>query len=892
MKGKKKTYISGEGEGKSELVLRRKRSLTALLGGVRMKRIISAILCFALAAVMTGTQLFPGTYPLGIALTASATGITSTFSTLAGVLVGSSRIAGIGGVYALMLTTLAAARLGASVWLESGRAEETDDLRKRGRFFSRIKKLIGASPTPRRVINVLATEGKNISGTMLRENFRIRLALSACTALLAGAWSVVEGGYVYYDLFGAVFSLLVTPVLTYLFYSATDGNMRSSPIREIGVYSVAAAVTMSLSQISAGPLSSLPQEMLARPKFDLGVLFAFSAACAVSLCHGVHRGAIMGLICGTVMVPEYAPGYALAAIICAALSNYSHTFAILCSGIAASVWAVYAAGFDGLTSVFPPVVVACAVLAPMYKFGLIRLPERMFGGIGIAGRIRGESATVAELSERDMRRRINDLSEGLSSVSAVLGGMAQRLAKPSKTEMREIVEAAFESYCPTCRNRERCGYGMKSSKTAPLIPKMAAELYSCGIVSAAVIPSSLASTCYNMGRILDETNLAAGKKIAAIKDGDKLSVSAADLGLAGELFRHAGEVSREISSIDEELSRKLRTILSYNNFSASTVTAYGSRMKHIFVGDIDVGATHMGGDDIRKLFEEVVGSPLSTPEFELDGASLSMRMHSVYSYGAKSGVYSVAASSVPVYYCDKRGCGANCSEENPDDIPDDNPIEADTGMDESSVPCIRVTDREPDGVSGDAVTTFEADGRYYMIISDGMGSGKEAAVTSGLVVSLLERLIKAGADLECALKMLNSIVRSAERECSATVDIAEIDLVTGEARFIKSGAAPSFVLRDGSIFRLQSKTVPIGIIRALDAEMIKFDIQPGDTVVMVSDGVARSYDEVPWLLDMMVSDETVLCGDERRAAMAVVSEAAIRGSTDDITAGVVRISRS
>ena len=116
-----------------------------------------------------------------------------------------------------------------------------------------------------------------------------------------------------------------------------------------------------------------------------------------------------------------------------------------------------------------------------------------------------------------------------------------------------------------------------------------------------------------------------------------------------------------------------------------------------------------------------------------------------------------------------------------------------------------------------------------------------------------------------------------------------IDLVTGEARFIKSGAAPSFVLRDGSIFRLQSKTVPIGIIRALDAEMIKFDVQPGDTVVMVSDGVARSYDEVPWLLDMMSTDETVLTGDERRAAMAVVSEAAIRGSTDDITVGVVRI---
>ena len=139
------------------------------------------------------------------------------------------------------------------------------------------------------------------------------------------------------------------------------------------------------------------------------------------------------------------------------------------------------------------------------------------------------------------------------------------------------------------------------------------------------------------------------------------------------------------------------------------------------------------------------------------------------------------------------------------------------------------------------ITDFEADGRYYMILSDGMGSGREAALTSGITVSLLERLIRSGAGMETSLKLLNQIIRSTGRECSSTVDIAEIDLTTGEARFIKSGAAPSFVLRDGSIFRLQSKTVPIGILRALDAELIRFEVREGDTVVMVSDGAARSF---------------------------------------------------
>ena len=137
--------------------------------------------------------------------------------------------------------------------------------------------------------------------------------------------------------------------------------------------------------------------------------------------------------------------------------------------------------------------------------------------------------------------------------------------------------------------------------------------------------------------------------------------------------------------------------------------------------------------------------------------------------------------------------------------------------------------------------------------------------------------------------MLNNILRAGERECTATVDIAEIDRITGEAKFVKSGAAPSFVLRGGSIFRLQSKTVPIGILRALDAEMIRFDVQPGDRVVMVSDGAARSYDEVPWLLDMMTTDEVILKGSPKEAAAKIVREAARRGSSDDITAGVISI---
>ena len=58
---------------------------------------------------------------------------------------------------------------------------------------------------------------------------------------------------------------------------------------------------------------------------------------------------------------------------------------------------------------------------------------------------------------------------------------------------------------------------------------------------------------------------------------------------------------------------------------------------------------------------------------------------------------------------------------------------------------------------------------------------------------------------------------------------------------------------------------------------------------MVSDGVTRSYDECPWLLDMMSTDEEVLDGDVEDAAERIIREAIAHGSEDDVTAGVIEV---
>ena len=897
--------------------------LRTMLGTSAAKRILAALLCFAVSFFIAGAEAFPGTYPFGIAAVSAVTGVSALIPVLAGGLLGSAVIPVTGGVHALLLTLLAVVRMVTSVWLLSDRLPDWMKTRgRRRRMWRKLDAIAGAgnprspdgeSPHTAALRHAMFLAG-GADGTMLRESIGIRMAFSACAALFAGAWSVVRGGYVYFDLFGAVFSLLFTPLLTWLMFAAADRSMRTSPFREAGIYAVCAIVTHSLqtflhtSTLSGGGILNTP--------FGTGILFAFAVTVLTAEKYGIHRGAVMGICCGMVLDLRFLPMFAVSAVLSGLFGRYSQTFGLLSAGVSAVAWATYQAGFDGIAAVLPPVTAACAVLIPLYRCGMVRLPENLFGG---AVRSMAAEAGLALRSREDMGHRLEEMSESLTSVSAILSGMSERLSRPGKAEMREICEAAFGAYCRGCALRSKC-HEARSPKTAPVVEAMTKELVRDGVVSAAAVPNHLASHCFNIGRILDEINRCAGERIARRKGSDKLAVTAADFGLAGELLKTAHDEGENIVHTDGELSKKLRRLLHCQDFEAGSVTAYGGRRKQILVRDIDPASARMGGDDIRRLFEKTAGLRLSQPEFTLDGPVLSMTMHAVPVFACLSGqAFCAAGISADgrgiraegdgrdeAAYCTERygnrteevraysGDGADmeaCGEAHTGD--EGYGYEGYEEYEMEVPPEVDVTDELPDaedaGVCGDAIVSFEAEGKYYMLISDGMGSGREAALTSGVCAAILQRLIGAGSGLETSLKMLNNIIRAGERECSATVDIAEIDLLTGKARFIKSGAAPSFVLRGGSIFRLQSKTVPIGILRALDAEMIRFDILPGDRVVMLSDGAARSYEEVPWLLDMMTSDEVILKGSPKEAAAKIVREAARRGSSDDITAGVISV---
>ena len=97
-----------------------------------------------------------------------------------------------------------------------------------------------------------------------------------------------------------------------------------------------------------------------------------------------------------------------------------------------------------------------------------------------------------------------------------------------------------------------------------------------------------------------------------------------------------------------------------------------------------------------------------------------------------------------------------------------------------------------DTVSGDEWTKLMLpNGKIALLISDGMGIGPEAAKESQATVSMLERMLENGFDVQFALQTVNSVLllRSV-KETFATIDLALVDMYTGLVDFIKIGSTP------------------------------------------------------------------------------------------------------
>ncbi len=142
--------------------------------------------------------------------------------------------------------------------------------------------------------------------------------------------------------------------------------------------------------------------------------------------------------------------------------------------------------------------------------------------------------------------------------------------------------------------------------------------------------------------------------------------------------------------------------------------------------------------------------------------------------------------------------------------------------------------------NGDTCDCFKDDfGNVYLVISDGMGTGKKAAGYSAETVSLFKKFITSGMGINESIKIVNSILMAkSNEECSATLDVARFNLDNGDVEMFKSGAASTIMSRNGMISSTSSSSYPLGILNEVKPYFQKFSFRVNDILVMFSDGVS------------------------------------------------------
>ncbi|ARI75443.1 stage II sporulation protein E [Halobacillus mangrovi] len=200
-------------------------------------------------------------------------------------------------------------------------------------------------------------------------------------------------------------------------------------------------------------------------------------------------------------------------------------------------------------------------------------------------------------------------------------------------------------------------------------------------------------------------------------------------------------------------------------------------------------------------------------------------------------------------------------------------------------------------VSGDSFTMMELGrGKYALAISDGMGNGERAHEESMETLRLLKQILQSGIQESVAIQSINSILSlRTNDEIFSTLDLAVIDLHQATSKFIKVGSTPSFIKRGDQIFTVESGNLPMGIIPEVDVDMTSEQLEEGDLLIMMSDGILEGpkyVENVEMWIKRKIREVT---SDDPQVIADLLLEEVIRtqaGSIhDDMTILVARIDR-
>ena len=682
-------------------------------------------------------------------------------------------------------------------------------------------------------------EGSELFG----ENLLLRMSAATVGGFVSAVYEVLLSGFGDGVILFGITMILVPPAVTFILSGlfSTGIELRDLILGDAAIFSFEDRnegerynlVFFLLSSLVALFLISLSLYSLELFGINMSLVFVSAATLVAAKRFGPLYALATGFI-SALPTGMLAVSFALAGLGAGILFGYGAVAALCASSILMIAWSGYVNGALGILSTVPEYLIAAALVTPFAK----NLPEKKTK----------EEQKDSERSAKDMvgtmalsyqngyTGSLDLLEASLTSLSSIIRSYSSAHVSLSLDDYRSLVIDTAREHCRSCSGQRLC----LSEDICPAV-KGASVIAEKLLRGERITPEDV-NTSTEFCQIADKVSASINRAAAETeKHNQRLSqanASAEESELISKLINDARARDELEKSMNPTLTDSLGAVLDKHGLRGGIIRAFGSRAPHIILAAEDESGDTVSSKSLRSDIEEVIGMKLGEPEFWRNGRMAMMECGVRRRIAVECATASVAA--------------------------------------------------DPSEISGDSTSCFESgDGHFYALLSDGMGRGDVARDTSEFVSKFLTRVLDFSPNYETALHLLNYVMRARSEECSATVDLFSIDLYSGDATFIKSGAAPSFVKREESIFRVKSQTAPLGLVKAIDTERIKVEVRCGDHVILLSDGILESAEDAPWLLELLSKPAK---RDLKEYAELILAEA-LRSSRsqDDMSVSVLRI---
>ena len=564
--------------------------------------------------------------------------------------------------------------------------------------------------------------------------------------------------------------------------------------------------------------------------FKIDILLCVFFTLSIAKHGGLTRGLIYGALLGYIASPSYFIGFSLLGGACALIFSLGAYSACGISCAISCVYFIIVGGATALATIVPETVMACAITSPVLRYSF--LPS----GFPFPT----SDAFYAESFSENARHLIEEISfitatqnaaKNLRAVNEGINAISTSFIK-NNIDAKKIVDNVCGALCEKCPMSPVC---LDTNKIITKDALLDLAIRKTNKNTSESIPPYLLAQCIRLRELNEITsNLVAAEKS---KEFSPTPPPMLDYTAVADIISNLGSKAENELVFDTIAEKKVSSLLYTCGVSFAGISVVGSKRKKVCLYGADIVKVNKVLDKIQKGLKDIFG----------------------FAYGEPS---SPNTPFAPISFLPTRA------------------LKTEVALASSL--------KDGEDFCGDTVITFDdSTDNFYALISDGMGSGEAAGKSSAITAELIKYLALSGIDTALAVHLAGQTLTDLCDECFSTVDLMKLDLISGQASVIKNHAAASYVLRNGSVYCCSASSMPIGIASDTPSEQLTFNLQEGDTVIMVSDGIADGIDDKMQLPDLIGIEGSL---DLNSLANRIISKAKeIKGKSDDMSALVIKI---